>query len=358
MVSTRLLLIATALSLALGMSVARAQDEIRYADRTTHKDVTAAGTIQDESPSRIVYKPGAGSGTKEIPALDVIDVTYELAGTLKQAYRRALADDKRTTDPSAKDEDRQKGMSEALKEYQDLLPNLGGEKLKAIRRQVQYKIARLLARQADDDPGQVDAAIEALQRFKKDYADGWQISTAARLLAHLQLLKGETDGAQKTYQELAAIPGIPPEVRDECELQAADALILGKKIPEAEAKLQDLLKSSGADSTQQSRIRIYLALCQGASGKVVEATTQLEAIIAQTNDNSLKAVAYNALGDCYRLANRQKEALWPYLWVDVIYHQDRQEHIKAMGQLARLFDDLGDKAKAKQYRDRLKKEAK
>jgi hypothetical protein len=71
----------------------------------------------------------------------------------------------------------------------------------------------------------------------------------------------------------------------------------------------------------------------------------------------LKALAYNALGDCYRLNNRPREALWPYLWVDVIYHQDRQEHLKAMADLAKLFAEQGDTARAKEYRDKLKREA-
>jgi hypothetical protein len=44
--------------------------------------------------------------------------------------------------------------------------------------------------------------------------------------------------------------------------------------------------------------------------------------------------------------------------VDVIYHQDKQEHIKAMEQLAKLFDEQGDKTRAKQYRERLKRETK
>ena len=80
----------------------------------------------------------------------------------------------------------------------------------------------------------------------------------------------------------------------------------------------------------------------------------LRCIIAKTTDKDLKALAYNALGDCYRLNSQPKEALWPYLWVDVIYHQDRQEHAKAMAALAKLFEELGDAPRAKEYKDKLK----
>src|SRR5262249_13794038 len=149
---------------------------------------------------------------------------------------------------------------------------------------------------------------------------------------------------------------IPEPMRKECDLLVAEALIRGKKPGEAQKRLEGVLKTLPPDDPYATRVRIYLAQCLAASGKLPEATAQLEGIIAKTNDKELKAVAYNTLGDCYRLNGRNRDALWPYLWVDVIYHQDRQEHIKAMEQLAKLFDEQGDKTRAKQYRDRLKKE--
>jgi lipopolysaccharide biosynthesis regulator YciM len=120
--------------------------------------------------------------------------------------------------------------------------------------------------------------------------------------------------------------------------------------------LQAVLKKIPADDPQAVRVQIYLAHCLGASGKLPEAVTQLEGLIAKTPEKDLKALAYNALGDCYRSNGRNKDALWPYLWVDVIYHHDKEEHLRAMEQLAKIFDEQGDKARAKQYRDRLKKE--
>ena len=115
--------------------------------------------------------------------------------------------------------------------------------------------------------------------------------------------------------------------------------------------------AGGLDDPRAVRGKIYLAECLGASGKLQDAVTQIEAIIKQTADRNLLGAAYNALGDCYRLNKRGKDALWGYLWVDVIYHQDREEPLKAMQHLARLFDEQGDKFRARQYRDRLKRES-
>src|SRR5438270_8919618 len=82
---------------------ARAQDVIRYSDHKTTKEVAATGTIEAESPAAVVYKPGTSALTKEIPALDIIDVTYDVPAGIKLTYRSAVADEKRAADPSAKD---------------------------------------------------------------------------------------------------------------------------------------------------------------------------------------------------------------------------------------------------------------
>jgi tetratricopeptide (TPR) repeat protein len=338
-------------------SPVRGQDRIRHADRKTGKETAATGTIQEESPSQVVYKPATGTGTREIPALDILDIIYEVPPAIRFTYRSADAEEKRGSDLSLKDAERKKAYREAIKNYEEILPRLQEGKLKFAERHARFKIARLLARQAEEDPEQVGAAMDALAKFKERYSDGWQITPCAKILARLQLARGDTAAAQKTYEELAATANIPDEVRKECDLLIADALLRGKKYAEAQNKLETALKAVSADDPQATRIRIYLAECQGVSGKLPEAETQLQGIIAKTAEKDLKALAYNVLGDCYRLNGRNRDALWPYLWVDVVYHQDRQEHVKAMEQLARLFEEQGDKARAKQYRDRLKKEA-
>jgi hypothetical protein len=340
-----------------GSSALHAQDTIRYLDRKTMREAApASGTIVEESPAQVVYRP-AGAGTKTIAAQDVIDITYDVPASVRLTYRSALADERKSLDSSTKEEDRKKAFNEALKSYQEVSSKLAGEKSKFAERHVRYKIAHLQAGRAEDDPAQLDAGIAALAKFKQDYPDGWQLIHCARLLAQLQLEKGDIDGARKTFEELAAGANISKEIRRECDLRIVETLILAKKVTEAEARLQGMAKEVPASDPLAARISVYQAECQGASGKLAEAVAQLEGIIAKTGDKDLKALAYNALGDCYRLNRRPKEALWPYLWVDVIYHQDREEHTKAMAQLARLFEEQGDTARAKEYKDKIKREA-
>jgi predicted negative regulator of RcsB-dependent stress response len=333
---------------------ARAQDVIRYLDLKTMKEASATGTIQQESPSQVSYRPGTATANKDIPALEIIDVSYDVPGSIRLIYKSALSDERKASDPTTKDADGAKALADAIKGLQEILPRLASDKYKFASRHVQFKIARLLARQAEYDPAQMDVAIAALQKFRKEHADGWQISSCAKLLARLQAAKGDAEGARITYEELAAVPNLPSAVRQECDLLAADALLEGKRYAEAEKKLQGLL-AGPSDDARGAKIRIYLARCQAGSGKLPEAVKQLEGLIAGTTDKSIKAAAYNALGDCYRSQGRGKDALWQYLWVDVIYHQDRDEHLKAMEHLAKLFEEQGDKTRAKEYRDKVKR---
>lgn len=334
----------------------RAEDTIRYLDRKTAKEAApASGTIIEESPAHVVYKQ-AGLATREIAATDIIDIMYDVPASVRLIYRSALGDERKIADPASKEEERKKALSEALKSYQEILPRLAGEKSKFAERHVQYRIARLLARRAEEDPSQLESAMAALRKFIKEHADGWQISHCVDVLAQLQLERGENEAARKTYEALAALANISGELRQECELRIIDLLLRSKKFAEAESRLQAVRKSVPANEPQATRLAIYQAKCLGAAGKLAEAVAQLESILAKTTDKDVKALTYNALGDCYRWNSKPKDALWPYLWVDVIYHQDRQEHAKAMAELAKLFEEQGDAVRAKEYKDRLKRE--
>src|SRR5262249_42273689 len=151
------------------------------------------------------------------------------------------------------------------------------------RRHVQFKIAQLTALLADADQSQADAAVEALERFKKTHPSGWQIVACARLLARLQMQKGDYDAAIKTYEDLAKTPDVTKEVRQDAELRAAQALTRAKRYAEAEKRLQAALQSLPADDPQVERVQVYIAECQSHGGQFAAAIKQLENIVAKTS---------------------------------------------------------------------------
>lgn len=335
---------------------ARGQDEIKYVDRTKKGEQTATGTITEESPSGIKYK--SGTGAKEIASIDVIDVNYGLRAALALDYRKVKnAEASALALEGAK---RKAALNDAIKNYQNFQPRMKEANNPNASRHIEYKIARLTARLAEDDPAQTDAAIAALEKYRKAHPDSWQIIHVVRTLGELQMAKEDYAAASKIYDDLAATKGLPKDIQLECESLSAEALIKAKRFNEAKVRFEKALKGLPADDPAAMRYKIKLAQCAGSKEEMTKSEKELDTIIKKLSednvaDRNLKALAYNTLGDCYMAQNRHRDAFWQYLWVDVHYNQDRQEHIKAMQQLAKLFEEFKDETRAKQYKERLQK---
>ncbi len=60
---------------------------------------------------------------------------------------------------------------------------------------------------------------------------------------------------------------------------------------------------------------------------------------APAEDAATQAAAHNTLGDCLRAAGRPKEALYAYLHTDILFSKEKDEHAKALAQIAQLWRD-------------------
>jgi tetratricopeptide (TPR) repeat protein len=349
---TLLRLLAAGCVAVLAAGPAVAQDEIRYYDRAKKKEDTAKGKITEESPAQIVYK--LTSRTEQVPAADVIDVTYEIRPANRPLYRSATNNDEKLDKPGT-EEELAKAFQESLKAYRELLAEFKDNPL--AERHMRFRLARLLARRAEQDPAQAEPAVAEMSKFLKENPNGWQVGQAGKTLGRLQEDKGDVAAAQKTYEGLAARPELPKETRLEFEILSARALIHTNKHAAATEKLTKMAKDLPPGDPQAQKVQVYLAECQVAAKNYAEAEAKLKEVLAGSADNSVKGLAYNTLGDCYRENGKPEEALWQYLWVDVVYNQDRQEQAKALYYLAKLFDQVkNDPAKALQCRERLLKE--
>jgi tetratricopeptide (TPR) repeat protein len=347
----------SALILLAAATWSNGQERVRFYDRKGKppKEVTISGVIQEESPARIRIKPPRGDA-RTIPVNDdLLEVEYQIPSLLSQDYRKARNRELDAAKAAATPGEKQVAWGEALEGYQKLYPQIQDAKVK---RNCQYKIAKLLALQAEAESSQVGPAIDKLAAFKKDHPDSWQISSVARTLASLYAVKKDWENALKTYQDLAKTTGIPPEIVQDCDLQIAQMLVRAEKYNEAVAKLDQLEKTMPSGTPQAIRLQITKATCMAASNKVNEAIQLLEGIVAKTSDNDVKALAYNAMGDCHRQANppQSRAAMWDYLWVDVKYSQNPKEHAKAVFHLSRLFREFNDDKRAKVYEEKLAKD--
>jgi hypothetical protein len=321
----------TILSLVLVMNLAipaAGQDRISYRDRTTKAPALATGTITSESVA------GIKIGAKTIPAGDVLDVQYDVAA-IKLDYPRALAAEGRSA-------------AEAIPVYEGMLRMPAVQNNKAVHRHVDYKIAMLAAARADEGRELRQKAITALDKFRKDYPEAWQLVPLTRTLARLYQ-DGEPpnlDAARKAYDDLAAAPGAPPELKQECAFNAIDLLLSAGKLDDAKQRVASLPSSD-------PRTKVYQIGCQASPDKLADAARQLEELIDKTSDRALKAAAYTMLGDVYRRDPKtKKDAVYAYLWVDVWYNDDPAQVAKADGRLAEVFGELKDEERARKYKDK------
>ncbi|HKI37645.1 MAG TPA: hypothetical protein VKA46_37670 [Gemmataceae bacterium] len=353
------LLIAVALLGPLVLSAgpaARAQDQIHHFDRKTQTNLVTKGTITEETPAKVTYRKAGGkpADLESIPAADITDIEYLVKDDDKfekldwnKAHSKL-----RQARAAAKPAERKKLLETALELLRELAPKVTDKK--PLNRDVQFSIAEALALQSEDDPKQLDAAVDALQKFRKDFGDGWQLVKATKLHVRLLEQKGDEAGAQAVYAELTDNEAAPKEVRQEFGLLRVRYLLRKGKHDEAATKARAVQKGMAADDPQAMKLTVYLAACDIAGRKYDAVEKELKAVLEGGADNDVKALARNTLGDYYRAQGQGDKAFWEYLWVDVHYNQDREELARALYNLSRLFADVRkDPVRAKECLERL-----
>jgi tetratricopeptide (TPR) repeat protein len=337
----------------VGGALLRADDEVYVKG----KDKAIKGKVTAESPKEIKV------GTKEIiPADDVIDVVYELSTiTSNIPYRAATKLEKESLDP-ANETKRKNLLAEALKKYEEILPTVpAGDK--NAKRHVEFKIAMLRVRQAQEDGEAPDKAIARLKDFTKKNPTGWQINTAYQTLGRMQIDTGDFAGAEDTYTKLAKLDALSDEARMDAKMLAIQAKIQGGKYADAKGDVLELQKELPKGSRFHARARVAEAEClvaetkgkdEATKGKLFEQAIDLvKGVIKDSSDKYVKAVGHNTLGYCYLEQGKPKDAMWEFLWVDVVYNQDRLQHAKALFHLWELFRKDGDAPRAQECREAL-----
>jgi tetratricopeptide (TPR) repeat protein len=341
-----------------------AQDSVRL---ETDPAKPLVGTIQKESPAGIEMT--VRSKKLFIAADDINDVVYNAPGGIRigaGGYQSAMNNEAKAATGTAAD--RKKALADAIHDYEKVAER-AGTKYPLLARHALFKVATLTALQAEETGSSTKEAIKLLEDFKAKHADGWQITRAARLLAQMLAEDDKFDQAEKVYVDLANNADLPKEASGQFQLLAAQLSMRPGKYAVAQAKLQALIDKLPQNSPARARAEISLAECQAETSLaklpkdaevevkakiIADAVGKLNGVLdANKEDKELRARAYNALGHCRLAAGQYKEALWDYLRVDVVYHQNREEHAKALYHLAILFDDLKDGERAKDCRARL-----
>jgi hypothetical protein len=341
---------AALLSVALA-AAAWADDQVGYLEPGTRKEADVRGKIDTEGPAGIRIKTKAG--IKDVPSTEIRWVVYDSKKVAALEFRQPLGKQARAVQPDTRPAVRKELLAAALQGYQELDAQVKEEP--GAHRFLRFKIAEVMALQGRDDPARMDAAVAALNAYKTEFRTGWEIVPCLKLLAQILEEKGDVEGASAAYADLASVPDLPREIKQESEVLGVRLLLRAGKPADAEAKLKALKSSLAPDDPQRALVDVCLVQSQMAQGRLAQAEADLQAVLRGTTEANVRALAHNLLGDYYRLKKEPENAFWHYLRVDVLYNQDREEHAKALYYLSTLFDQVkNDPVRGEECRARLK----
>lgn len=323
-----------------GQALVFGEDRVERRDKKTGTTIVS-GKIVDENAGGIRVKAQLGKD-ETIPAGDIVRVTY---GDMPSQAALELS----KLDPAEKGRD----YPALLKGYEAIqtMPQIKTSPPN-IRRYVDYRVASLKGFTAEGDE-QVKAAEKALSEFIAANPEGWEYPHAARQLGRLQADTGDYIGATKTFEGLEKAANVPAEFKNEATAALIDIAFQSENYDLGRKRVEAVAKNPNAPAALKARIDLYQLGLDGAKGDLAATVKKIEEAIGKANDPTLKALGYNVLGDVYYAQKKPREAMWSYLWVDVVYNQDRGEHLKAMTRLIKIFKEANDTEKVQLYTEKL-----
>ncbi|HEX8200596.1 MAG TPA: tetratricopeptide repeat protein, partial [Isosphaeraceae bacterium] len=138
------------------------------------------------------------------------------------------------------------------------------------------------------------------------------------------------------------------------------AKVLGRRqqYDQAVAALDRMLAGAQEGTPKWREAALARAEALTGLGQFDAAAAAVRAVIqsADPEDALTQAQAHNTLGDCLRAAGKPKDALLAYLHTDILYPRDKEQHARALAQIAQLWRTLKQDARAAEVLDRLRQE--
>jgi tetratricopeptide (TPR) repeat protein len=179
---------------------------------------------------------------------------------------------------------------------------------------------------------------------------------AIEVLGDLFAAVGRYDEAQTRYAALASTPW--PEFKIRAGVLEGRALAAQGKHQEAIGRFDEALTlESDAAGVAEQRLAAMLgkATSQAELGQSVEAIGAVQDVIAAAEPEAveLQARAHNVLGLCHEKAGSSKEALYAFLYVDVLCSSVADAHAEALYHLIPLFQRAGRDEDSRRTREEL-----
>lgn len=312
-------------------------DEITLAPGASSKASRITGQVQSESPVVVRIQPTGGQA-QDVPVDQIESISYSgQPGSLLLAESRARSGD----------------LEGALDQFNKAVADAGTTK-SFIAEAAQFGQARVTAELALGDDSKRDQAIGLLEAFLKGHPKSRHFGPAQETLARLALAKGDTAKAEAAAQGLATVPWAADRA---AVLRARVQIKKGQ--PEDALKALDLLIANSTNgATASIEVRLARAETLAVLGKFAEAEAAAKQVIEDTPAEraDIQALANNTLGDCYRAAGKVKDALFAYLKTDVLFDDDKEQHARALYEIAQLWRRLNQADRADDAMARLRQQ--
>jgi tetratricopeptide (TPR) repeat protein len=327
-----------ALAFALACVASGVADEVVLVPNANVKGAIGGrvrGTIQSESPSEVVVK--LGSSTTTVPTGEIVTIHYD-----GQPPSLALAESRESANQ----------LAEAVDLYKKAAAEAAGKPY--IEQAAKFRQAQLVAELALSDPGRAAEAVTLLDAGIRAYPNSRHLVAALDSLARLQLQKDDFAAVEKTIAEMAK----QPQSTDRAAVLRAKVFDKKGEHDKAIAEYDKMIQGSPEGSVRRREARLARAESLVGLKKYSEAETDVRAVIKANppEDYQAQSAAYNTLGDCLRAAGKPKDALIAYLYTDLLYARDKEQHPRALANLTKLWRELKRDDRADEAWTRLKQD--
>ncbi|QDT65847.1 tetratricopeptide repeat protein [Calycomorphotria hydatis] len=318
----------------LGSHIALALDEVFLVG----EDKSVRGRITDVSATELTLE--AGAITKTVPAHTVHAVKWDDAPAKLNLTR-------------AREENGD--LADALTDYQEILSAIPRSN-KFITADVEFLIARTMAKQALADSSKQKAAMDALEKYRAEHTNFFRHNEGLFWLGRVYDAANEDLKSQSVFDELSRSP--VPEYQSSAKIALARLALKEGKLAEANRAFAEVAKlpaDTPALKERQFEALLGQAAVLQAEKKHEQALKVLQDIVnrSQPSDKVIQAEAFLRQGDNLQALGRTKEALLAYLHVDVIFSMEAGPHAESLYQLIKLWNAVGKPERSADARARL-----
>ncbi len=298
---------------------------------------------QAQAQTDQVYTNSGSSISGKVVATTKIDVTVDVRGTKRvekvNNIRRVLFAD----EPRDLYSGRAKVLAGKLDAGFDDLKNVNPASIERdiVKRDLQFYLAYCEGKLALSIGGDKAKASKSMMNFVSAAPNNYHFFEAAELLGDLAVGQSDYANAVRFYGAIASKAPFP-EYKMRALIAEARAWVAQEQFATAEKKFGEALaiKSDSPESRRQRLLaEVGMARCLAETGTPEQGIKLIDQIIAKNDpsDAYLFGRAYNAQGDCFRKAGKQKDALMAYLHVDILFYSNADIHAESLYRLSRLW---------------------